>query len=206
MSQNVRLKPKIRSLAPEWDQFLLKCPLYKLQHFELPADTGHIHNLTTAFYDAMRLVTTVVDTAAWNSPTFDIYFPPEARSRVTTVFQKLHGGSSCGSTALAQVLVDKQDVIDVTDPGRRPRCAARPAILFTSNHPPRIRVCNRAWEWHSRREVARTVCSSPTIHGYHGEHIRDWAYGPVNVRNLRRNKETVKYPVFNADSYAWFAL
>ncbi|KAI4111316.1 MAG: hypothetical protein LQ345_006829 [Seirophora villosa] len=45
------------------------------------------------------------------------------------------------------------------------------------------------------------------LHEYtHGEHIRDWAYGPVDVRNLRSNKETVKYPVFNADSYAWFAL
>ncbi|KAI4265428.1 MAG: hypothetical protein L6R35_007112, partial [Caloplaca aegaea] len=173
----------------------------------------------------MQLITTVVDTAAWDSPTFDIYFPPEARSRVATVFQKLHGGSSCASTALTQVVIEKADVIDYRDPARRPRCKTHPTILYTRNDPPIIHVCPLVWEWRSRREVATRVCDSPIVtrkmeflgfimlHEFthidlfnHGTHIKDWAYGPLKVRNLRASKETDKYPVYNADSYAWFAL
>ncbi|KAL8934754.1 MAG: hypothetical protein Q9211_005065, partial [Gyalolechia sp. 1 TL-2023] len=37
-------------------------------------------------------------------------------------------------------------------------------------------------------------------------HIRDIAYGPLDVRNLRKDPKTENDAVHNADSYMWFAL
>ncbi|KAL9001243.1 MAG: hypothetical protein Q9188_005516 [Gyalolechia gomerana] len=37
-------------------------------------------------------------------------------------------------------------------------------------------------------------------------HIRDIAYGPLNVRNLRKDPKTENDAVHNADNYMWFAL
>ncbi|KAL8935136.1 MAG: hypothetical protein Q9216_005574, partial [Gyalolechia sp. 2 TL-2023] len=46
----------------------------------------------------------------------------------------------------------------------------------------------------------------PKKHSPNPDHIRDIAYGPLKVRNLRQDPRTENDAVHNADSYMWFAL
>ncbi|KAI4188005.1 MAG: hypothetical protein LQ346_005391 [Caloplaca aetnensis] len=109
--------------------------MFTLQHFHSPVDDQNIDKITTSYSDAMELVGKVVDTAAWNSPHFDHYFPPEARSKVAIVFQKIYGGHPDGSAALTQVVIENNDQLDKKDPRRRPKCDSQSVSMYALNKP-----------------------------------------------------------------------
>ncbi|KAL8723603.1 MAG: hypothetical protein Q9225_000145 [Loekoesia sp. 1 TL-2023] len=167
--------------------------LFTLQNFHLPTDAERVQNLTAAFTDALELVKAVVDTTAWNDTrTLDLYFPPEARDAVAGVFRNMVSFRD-------QVVIDNKDVVDAKDDGRRDICVAEPVAAYTLNPPsvpdhPRI----------------HSVCGDERVSDSHinlfNTHIRDITYGPLNVRNLRKDASRAKDAVLNADSYMWFAL
>ncbi|KAL8909753.1 MAG: hypothetical protein Q9207_000063 [Kuettlingeria erythrocarpa] len=98
---------------------LLKRNTIQIAHFHLPADDDLLHNITAAFSDAVALLSSVVETTAWDSPMFDLYFPPEARNDVATTFQRMHGGSPNGAAVSSQVTFDNNDEPAQSDPDRR---------------------------------------------------------------------------------------
>ncbi|KAL9061002.1 MAG: hypothetical protein Q9206_000761 [Seirophora lacunosa] len=158
----------------------------------------------------MELAGKVVDAAAWDTPTFNLYFPPEARDSVASFFQKLHAGNPRGAEVMRQVVFDNNDVPDGLDPGHRPLCLANNFAAYTQNTKPqpKMHVCPYMWKIPRLRDVAESVCkgsqmSKGTPNGS-GKHVGDFTYGPLNVRNLRKNHP--EDALYNADSYMWFAL
>lgn len=132
-----------------------------MQNFRIPEDNERIQNLTIAFYDAMELVTNVIDTAAWNSPIFETYFLPETRGKVATVFRKIHGGSPYGSVRFNQIIVDNNDFVDKEDPARRLYCTANPVRMYALNtNPQKIHVCPLTYTGPRIRDISGGVCRS----------------------------------------------
>ncbi|KAL8733741.1 MAG: hypothetical protein Q9166_001935 [cf. Caloplaca sp. 2 TL-2023] len=189
-----------------------------LQNFQFPADTALVNNLVSAFTDALVLANTVIGTSAWNTPTFNLYFPPEARKNVSSIFHKIHDGAS------SQVVFDNKDMPFANDAQHRDFCVASPSAAYTINPvPPKIHLCPNFWKVPSLRNIAGKVCEgsqmsrdmvyqgSVMLHEFThvdvfhpGYHVRDIKYGPASTRDLR--KTTPSDAEFNADNFMWFAL
>ncbi|KAI4289621.1 MAG: hypothetical protein L6R35_001116 [Caloplaca aegaea] len=131
-----------------------------LQNYHLPADNDGVQSLTAALADTMELVGKLVDAAAWNTPTFGLYFPPEARDGVASLFQKMHAGNPRGAEVTSQVVFDNNDSPDGQDPEHRPICLANSVAAYTRNGDPhpRIHVCPSMWKIPRLRDIAESVC------------------------------------------------
>lgn len=141
--------------------------MFRLENFNPAADNGRVQTLTTAFIDAMGLVKRIVDTVAWDTPTFDIYFPPEARGDVAAVFQRMYDGHPDGAAVLSQVVFDNKAPVDSKDSEHRDVCVADHWAAYTVNRPavpePTITVCPNSWSITQLRDVAEKACKSSQI-------------------------------------------
>ncbi|KAL8677269.1 MAG: hypothetical protein Q9186_006280, partial [Xanthomendoza sp. 1 TL-2023] len=104
-------------------------PPISLAHFTSPTDQPHITHLLSAYNDALTLLTTIISTTAWDSPTYDLYFPPSSRHNISLVFQKILSGAS------TQVTIDNNDRPWAGDAGHRGACEVVHGVAFTHNEP-----------------------------------------------------------------------
>ncbi|KAL8912870.1 MAG: hypothetical protein Q9172_007410 [Xanthocarpia lactea] len=130
-----------------------------LQGFQFPADTELANNIASAFTDAMELVKTVVDTAAWNAPTFDLYFAPETRDGIATTFRNILRGAS------SQLVFDNTPKPDGQDPQHRDVCVTKTWAAFATNGGPRptIHFCPSTWKYPKPNDVAAKVCEGSQV-------------------------------------------
>ncbi|KAL8774842.1 MAG: hypothetical protein Q9209_000781 [Squamulea sp. 1 TL-2023] len=192
-----------------------------IQGFNFPADTVLVNKILAAFNDAMELLRLVVDTAAWNRPTFDLYFPPETRDGVATTFKNILNGAS------SQLVFDNTPRSDNQDPQHRDMCVTRHPAAFAINSEPKpaVHVCPFTWKIPRLNDIAARICEgsqmtigmrfqgSILVHEFShlmvfhpGRDVIDVGYGPSFVRNLRKDPKTVDKAINNADNYMWFAL
>ncbi|KAL8817888.1 MAG: hypothetical protein Q9223_003369 [Gallowayella weberi] len=200
------------ALPPATSQRQTVTGTINLANFNFPADQARVNHLVSAFNDALTLIHTVIDTHAWDSPTYDLYFPPASRNNVSSVFQKILAGAS------TQVTFDNNDRPYKTDPEHRDACTVIKGVAFTHNKPskPIVHFCESFWSIPSLDDVATKVCGSSEValdmrfagsimlHEFSPTYpIRDITYGPFNTPTLR--KTTPTDAEFNADNYMWFA-
>ncbi|KAL8994386.1 MAG: hypothetical protein Q9169_005621 [Polycauliona sp. 2 TL-2023] len=186
--------------------------------FNFPADDALRANISAAFVDTSALINTVIDSAAWNSPTFDLYFPSEHREGVALTFRNM-------LNARTTFVFDNYPRPDPHDPQRRDACVSHDGwAAFTNNEPSAIHTCPKLFsDYPTLGSIVSKVCALPKmatnmrfqgsilfhevshITPFHpGRHVRDVGYGPVTVQKIRR--DTPFEAINNADSYMWFAL
>ncbi|KAL8776007.1 MAG: hypothetical protein Q9213_008411 [Squamulea squamosa] len=192
-----------------------------IQGFNFPADTELVNNILAAFNDAVELLRLVVDTAAWNTPIFDLYFPPETRDGIAATFQNILSG------APGKFAFDNTPRTDIQDPQHRDICVTRHPAAFAINFEPEpaVHVCPLTWRIPKLSDIAAKVCEgsqmtlnmryqgSILVHEFShlkvfhpGRDVIDVGYGPLFVQNLRKDPKTVDNAINNADNYMWFAL
>ncbi|KAL8651756.1 MAG: hypothetical protein Q9226_004561 [Calogaya cf. arnoldii] len=195
------------------------------RRFHFPADDGLKANISAAFTDTVELIRTVIDTAGWNTPIFDLYFPPEHRSGIAITFRNMLAGVH------TELAFDNYFRADIQDPERRDVCISKGWVAFTINGPidrenpqPSIHCCPATFTFTTLSDVVNNhICAIPQmalnmrfqgsillhevshITDFHpGRRVRDIKYGPSSVQTLR--KEQPCEAINNADNYMWFAL
>ncbi|KAL8749870.1 MAG: hypothetical protein Q9199_007430, partial [Rusavskia elegans] len=129
-----------------------------LQGFNFPADDELEANIAAAFKDTMELVRKVIDTAAWNTPTFELYFPPETREGVATTYRNMLNG------AHTQLHFDNYPRPDGQDPEHRDVCVSKSWAAFAMNDPePAIHVCPSTWNIPKLSDIVDKVCPIPQV-------------------------------------------
>ncbi|KAI4266534.1 MAG: hypothetical protein L6R38_008684, partial [Xanthoria sp. 2 TBL-2021] len=135
-----------------------KAGTFLLQGFNFPADEELAANIAAAFTDALGLLHAVVDTAAWDTPTFDLYFPPETRGGVATTYRNMLNGAD------SQLHFDNYPRPDGQDPEHRDVCVSRSWAAFAMNDPePAIHVCPSTWNIPKLNDIVDKVCPIPQM-------------------------------------------
>ncbi|KAL8846328.1 MAG: hypothetical protein Q9221_008568 [Calogaya cf. arnoldii] len=127
-----------------------------LQGFTLPTDKELASNILAAFHDAMEMIRKIIDTAAWDTPTFDLYFPPEHRQGVATTYRNMLNGAS------SKLPFDNVPQPDPDDPAHREFCVSRAFSAWTANTQPFpiIHFCPKTWGWPKFIDSAAKVCAT----------------------------------------------